>query len=467
MKKLGNKDFILTAFGVVVVAALMIGAAVYLNSQAPADDGSYVPGETAITPDIELLRDYVRIDTTAGKEIDGARFLFEYLERQSIPAEMIESAPGRANVYARIEGREPGGALMLLSHIDVVRADPEKWSYPPFEAEVALDRVWGRGTLDMKGTAITQLLAFVDVAESGQQPAHDLIFLATADEESGSALGVPWLIANRPDIFEGTRFVITEGGLTETVREKLVYFAVETGSKNIVRLRVNSPRREDLERFRAQMLEWDIEPKIERLLPGVDEYFRAIAPRRTKGGEILADVRKAESEGRLDQLGENYLELMQNHAIVRDEVEPVDGGYTLRIYLSLLPDEDPAEPLARIRELLPRDAEMLVEFMTFPQPSRLSPTDTPLFRELEEEVKETWGEQTRVGPHVMLAQTTDCRFLRSEEIDCYGLWPFQVTFFESQGIHGVDERLKLSWFVEGVEFMKDLVRRYLEIEAPK
>ena len=54
----------------------------------------------------------------------------------------------------------------------------------------------------------------------------------------------------------------------------------------------------------------------------------------------------------------------------------------------------------------------------------------------------------------------DSRFLRARGVACYGLWPFPVDYYQTQGIHGVDERIRLDWFMEGISMMKSLVNAY-------
>src|SRR5207248_1556121 len=111
------------------------------------------------------------------------------LHQNGIASEIIESAPGRASLYARLRGRQPGEGLLLLNHIDVVPANAKEWSHPPFAATVALNQMWGRGTLDMKSIGLCELEAFIAVARSGRQPERDIVFLAVADEETGGSMG--------------------------------------------------------------------------------------------------------------------------------------------------------------------------------------------------------------------------------------------------------------------------------------
>ncbi|HEY2325838.1 MAG TPA: M20/M25/M40 family metallo-hydrolase, partial [Thermoanaerobaculia bacterium] len=204
---------------IVIALAAAAAALVFVYSQRARRDRDamlYIPKSSPITPSTLLLERYIRINTVnpPGNEIEGARFLAAQLAEAGVKAEIIESAPGRANLYARIKGKHPGGALMLLNHIDVV-PPVGKWDRPPFSGSVMINMVYGRGSADMKGVAICELQAFRDVAKSGRVPEHDLVFLAVADEERASVLGTQWLLDHRPDVFEGVRYAINEGGITE------------------------------------------------------------------------------------------------------------------------------------------------------------------------------------------------------------------------------------------------------------
>src|SRR6201999_2095308 len=176
-----------------VVSAAIYGYSEWLDRQNRRDT-TYIPRKEVITPEIELLQQYVRIDTSnpPGLEAPGARFLAKLLEQGGVHAEIIESAPGRTSVYARLRGRQPGMGLLLMHHIDVVPAPARGWSQPPFGATILLNMMWGRGTLDMKGIGIADLAAFLEVAKTHRQPERDLVFLGVADEEEGGSLGTAW-----------------------------------------------------------------------------------------------------------------------------------------------------------------------------------------------------------------------------------------------------------------------------------
>ena len=81
---------------------------------------------------VDWLQEYLQIDTInpPGNETRGAEFLAAILDAEGIAYELVESAPGRGNIWARLEGG-PAPSLILLHHIDVVPADPNYWSTDP------------------------------------------------------------------------------------------------------------------------------------------------------------------------------------------------------------------------------------------------------------------------------------------------------------------------------------------------
>ena len=93
----------------------------------------------------------------------------------------------------------------------------------------------------MKSIALCELEGLFEVMRHGQ-PERDVVFLGVADEEQGGALGTQWLLQHRPDIFEGLRYALNEGGITETRQEQLSYFGIEIGTKMAVTVRLRARR---------------------------------------------------------------------------------------------------------------------------------------------------------------------------------------------------------------------------------
>src|SRR5438067_3595976 len=160
----------------------------------------------------ELLQELIRIDTTnpPGNETRAAELLRDYLEDSGVSCELYARIPERANLVARIPGRGEGPRLLFLSHTDVVLADAAEWAVDPFGGEVRNGEVWGRGALDMKGQVAASAVAIASLARDGFEPAGDLIFAATADEEVGDDFGLSWLCEAHPDAVRAD-YAINEG----------------------------------------------------------------------------------------------------------------------------------------------------------------------------------------------------------------------------------------------------------------
>lgn len=446
---------------IVAGAALIGGIRFYSEStKRDVDSQLWIPKTLPITPEVALLQQYVRIDTSnpPGNELPGARFLAAILEKNGIQAEIIQSAPGRASVYARIRGKERGQGLLLLNHIDVVPASPEGWTKPPFAAEVFQNQLYGRGTLDMKGIAICELLAFVNIARTGRAPLHDLVFLATADEETGGGKGVAWLFDNRPDIFEGVVYAINEGGITETTQERIAYFGIEIGTKMTVTTRLRASDRAAMQALRIALEPFITPDDPDRVLPEVREFVHGLAPLRVQQGEYLDDITRTITTGKFWLLPDGYRELTQN-VVLPGAVESDARGATMRVSLFNLPDENPDSRLDWLRGFAARYGATIDDVTEKSGPAPISPMHAPMFTLIAEEAQAQYP-GTRTGSEILVTFYNDSRFLRVRNIAAYGLMPFPTDWYQTQGIHSTDERLRVDWFNSGVALLKRITRRF-------
>ena len=127
---------------------------------------------------VRVAADLIRIDTTNrgggdGCERPAAEYVAARLAEAGLEPVLLESAPGRANVVARVSGEGGPGrpGLLLHGHLDVVPADPSSWSVPPFSGEIRDGVLWGRGAVDMKN-AVAVLVALAGLwARSGPEAA--------------------------------------------------------------------------------------------------------------------------------------------------------------------------------------------------------------------------------------------------------------------------------------------------------
>lgn len=442
---------------VVLVLAIATAGAVLWEKRTAEDlkrDRRYIPKIAKITPEIELLQEYVRIDTsTPAGAARGAQWLAAQLEKRGARAEIIESARGRLNVYARVTGRERGSGLLLFNHVDVV-APGTGWTVPPFEARIAANMMWGRGTLDMKATALCQLLAFAAVARAKERPRHDLVFLATADEETGSEHGMQWLLAHRPDVFADLQYGITEGGITEMLSEQMTYFGIEVAAKQLVELTVEGPSLLALQeaRFALEPAMFPREPQ--RVLPTVRQYFQDIAPTRTAYRPFLTDIDATIRRGQFWSLPTTYRDLTQDSLWASAPSER-SGRWQMDVRMVNLPDTIPDQRLAWMKGLIEPYGVRIAEVRVKQGPVPASPSDNAFFALLVKQAREQYG--VPAGVQVLYRATTDSRFLRQRGIHSYGVCPFPIDYHQSNTIHQANERIRLDGFMEGIEYVRTVV----------
>jgi acetylornithine deacetylase/succinyl-diaminopimelate desuccinylase-like protein len=204
----------------------------------PAPDWKAVEAEAVST-----IQAYVRIDTSnpPGTVTKAADFLKAILDREGIPVTRYESGPGRSIILARLKGSGAAKPLVLLHHMDVVPTDPTRWRHAPFGAEIVDGNIWGRGTMDMKGLGVVQLMAFLSLKRLRVPLARDVILMAVPDEETGGALGADWMRTNHYAEFD-PEYIIDEGGFGSRdlfAPDKLV-FGISVAEKKILWLKLRA-----------------------------------------------------------------------------------------------------------------------------------------------------------------------------------------------------------------------------------
>lgn len=198
---------------------------------------------------VELCRDLIRIDTSnyGTDEGPGERKAAEHvaalLDEVGIAAEVVETAPGRANVLARWGGSGAAprtDALLLHGHLDVVPAAAHDWQVDPFSGEVQDGYVWGRGAVDMKDFDAMLLSVVRARQRSGRVPERPVVLCFTADEEAGGHLGAEILVRDHADWFEGCTEAVGEvGGFSTTVRGRRLYL-IEAAEKGMAWMRLTA-----------------------------------------------------------------------------------------------------------------------------------------------------------------------------------------------------------------------------------
>jgi len=423
------------------------------------------------------LQDFIRVDTInpPGNETRAVEFIGNILDEEGIDYQTAESAPGRGNLWARLEGGDEP-ALILLQHTDVVPADPAYWTTDPLSGEIRNGYVWGRGALDMKGTGISQLATFVSLHRAGIALNRDVILIATADEEAGGLFGAGWLIENHPEIFEGAGLLINEGGGGEDTDKGRV-FSVEVTQKVPVWLRltaVDEPGHGSMPNATSSVTRIvdalsiiKANPSPPRIVPAVDAMFQSLAQSAApEWADAYANMPAAVKEpGFMSKLQEHSAFL---HALTRDacsitrfeasnKINVVPPEAWAEIDCRILPDKPSDVFVDEMRELINATGVEISVIMAFTP--AVSSTNTPLYRAIESVTAERHP-GSRVMPYVE-SGFTDSHFTRDLGIASYGFDPIVVDPQEWSRIHGNDERVSVDAFKRGVSDHLAIIRAVL------
>lgn len=449
----------------ILLSSGCLGAAMLFAFPTPDDAPDF---EEASREAVRLLQTYIRIDTTnpPGHERLAADFFHEIFEREGIENRIYDLGGGRANILGRLPGTGAGRPIILLNHMDVVPAEPSRWTVPPFSGEIRDGYVWGRGATDMKGTAICQLMTLLLLKRARVPLERDVLFLGTADEEEGRENGVQAMIDRFPDDLRKAEFALTEGNTLAVADGKTLSWDVDVTEKSALWLRVIAsgkaghasipepdgavPR---LIRGLARILDWETPV---RLIPAVEEYFRQIS-----GGEsgtlrkALADPAAAlkDPEAREALLADPFRNACLRATISitglegSDKINVIPGEATASLDCRLLPGDDPRRFLREL-ERVAADPTLRFELQGEVEPATESSIDTDLFRAILKA-------RDRFEPRVPvltppLTSSTDATRLRQAGMVVYGFEPFHLSDDDDRS-HGDDERLSVANVRFGLE----------------
>ena len=415
---------------------------------------------------LDWLQSFLQVDTVnpPGNESLAVDFIADILKREGIDYQSAEIAPGRGNIWARLEGGDEP-ALILLSHTDVVPADMKYWTTDPLSGEIRDGYLYGRGAVDMKGTGMSQLASFISLHRAGRPLNRDVVLVATADEEAGGYFGAGWLVKHHPEIFAGAGLLINEGSYGEDDARGRI-FNVEVTQKVPVWLRltsVDTPGHGSMPNAKSSVTriidalnivrEHNFAPRI---VPAAAEMFLALSETASpEWAEAYADIANAVQDP-------EFLTKLQAdspflHALTRDtcSITRMQGSGKINVVppeawaeldCRILPDRPSEIFVNELRELI-RDTGVQVDVIMAFTPA-VSSTESRLYRAIEEVTAERHP-GSRVIP-VMQTGFTDSHFTRDLGIVSYGFDPIILSPSEALRMHGNDERISVDAFKRAV-----------------
>ena len=457
-------------------------------SQKPASFGipqapPLVGDTTALALEAQnWLVDLVKINTTnpPGNEQAAAKYIAGVLAKEGINAEILDLAPGRSAVVARLRSSviaDPSRALLLVAHMDVVGVDRSKWSVDPFGGIVKEGYLWGRGSIDDKSMVAANLAAFIALKRGGVHLNRDVIFLGTADEEQFGDASVRMLIAKYWDKI-ASGYAINEGGQVFVKDGKVQYVAVQVSEKVSVNVELtatgkgghsSTPTKDNpVVHIAAAVDKIGNYTAPVHLTSVVRRYFEALAPLEDEETSKWMRVVDTPDRGEHAQRYLSDANPMWN-SMMRDTVAPtvLNAGFRANV----IPSEAHATINVRLVpgdtiDLFVNDLKKLVNDPQirwdisldggFAAPN--SSLDTDFYALITKVTAQEFG-GAPVLPF-MSTGATDSAQLRLHNVQSYGLRPIPLTESDLRRVHGDEERIPLAAFAKGVDCLVHIVAEF-------
>ncbi len=431
---------------------------------------------------IERLRALIRIPTVSDEDesrIDPGPFVefvaelerrFPLLHRRLTRHRVLEHS-----LLFHWEGASSERPVVLMAHIDVVPIDASApWQHPPFEAAVVDDQIWGRGTLDDKGSLAGICEAVERLLAEDFTPAQDVwLSFGAREEVSGPDApaavdllrerGVrPWFVLDEGgaiahQAFPGVSAPLGVIGVTEKGTTTVVLRAEGRGghasmpapngptariAKAIVRL--------EKHQFPARLPQPTVE-LFERLAPRAPVALR---PLFAKAGLLKPAITRV-----LLMAGPETAAMARTTmAITTLEGSPahnvIASSATAAVNLRIMIGDTVASAVDHVRRSID-DESIALDVVDANEPSPISPSDGPAFGLITRTTEDVFPDSV-VTPYVMMA-ATDSRFFTAISPQVYRFTPFRMTKAQRESIHSYDERIGVADYLTGVDWYRRLL----------
>jgi acetylornithine deacetylase/succinyl-diaminopimelate desuccinylase-like protein len=433
---------------------------------------------------VRHLQALVRLNTVnpPGNERIAADYIANVLNDNHITPVVINTAPNRANVVARLKGDGTLAPLLLYSHTDVVPVESEKWSVDPFGGIVKDGYVWGRGTIDMKGIGAMQLAVFLTLARqraAGASPLkRDIIIAATADEENTTNQGIGVLVRDHPDLIRAEYAFSEFGGFSLQIG-KNTFYPIQTAEKGTVWMRIRAkgkpghasvPSEDNAVIHLGRALARIGRSHLPLHLTDTSRAFITHFAKGVSGAVGQAMLAWLRTNGRFEPPG--FIFKTPNvrrefHAMLHNTCTPtgLSAGAKTNVIPSsaevvldcrTLPGISTDQLLAELRAVV-GSSERFEFIVDSDSPPLEFSSDTPMFKHLCNTIKQY--DPLAIPVPFMLTGATDAKHVKKLGTICYGFSPMKFKagerFFEMAHAH--DERISIDALAWGVRVLYDAV----------
>lgn len=373
-------------------------------------------------------------------------------------------------------GKSAGDPAIMMAHYDVVPVNEENWDKPPFDAVIEEGCMWGRGTLDTKGTFNGVLFAADTLISQGYQPEHDMYFAFSGGEEV-SGLGAPTIV----DWFENKgitpSIVVDEGGaVVENVfpgvkQPCAVIGIAEKGFMNVEFKNLSSGGHASSPKphtpvgilsqaccdIESNPFDAHIEGPASQMFDTLGRYstflYKMIFANLWCFGWVI-DLLGKKSGGEMNALIRTTVAFTQMQGSSARNVIPPEA--TMVANMRLNPADTVESAVETLKNIISNDA-VEITVLEGTEPSRVSRTDCEAWDKVSAAVLETWP-GCIVSPYLMVA-CSDSRHYGRISDKVYRFCAMDLTSEERATIHGNNEKVRLENIWRAVEFYIRLMKK--------
>lgn len=412
---------------------------------------------------VTILQDLIRIDTQnpPGRERAAAQYIDTYCRKLGIETEIYSFGEDRSNVIVRI-GAQNNDTLVILGHLDVVKADTTAWSYDPFAAEIHDGYLYGRGALDMKYFIAASLNVIKQLKRIEEDLKTGIMFLFTADEERGSTFGMQKLLEDEKLRTElSGKTVLNEGGGFALFHNDKCYYLFEAGQKSVGKLEITIPAMEGSDPY---FLSLDHEAILAKVINRLEELtFEAteglsspLTQLLTSGGDISEDV-----DTLLTTMSTSLVTPTLIEGGARNKLLNKNEKVRVSCDCRILPHIDEIEVVKKIEEVL-SDLPVSITMKSFAKGYKAE-IDKDMLALLEYALKEHDPEIAGLIPFITPG-SNDGKYLKPLGSSVIGFAPLSRDdqFIDIMPrIHGIDERISIPSIEFCAKVLFSVCREYL------
>ena len=463
--------------------ALAMGCVLFFVVGARAQSGAGQPDLVKLSVEAQIwLSDLVRTNTVdpPGNEGVSAKYISAIFQKESIPNEVIEIAPGRSIVVARLQAGplpDPGNALLLLAHQDTVGVNAKKWTVDPFGAQVRDGYLYGRGSLGGKAMLAADIAVMVALKRSSVRLGRDVIFLATDDEEEGGPASIKVVIEKYWDKI-ACAYALNGGGRSALEDGKVQYIGIQASEKVSYNISVTAtgpagqsslPRPENSVLHLAAAIEKIGNYQVPAQPSTITlRYFEQLS--KIENDDIAKWMRALEQPERTDLAVKHLSEQSPMwNSMLRDSIAPtmlqagiranvIPSEATANLNVRMLPGHSVDALLVQLDKVVndPQIQFHLAEGSGENAPP--SDLTSPLYATLERIAPQDFPGAVTLP--LLSPGATDSASLRLHKVQAYGLEPFPLSEADESRMYGDDERMPLDTFPKGVAFLYHVVSNF-------